>query len=80
MKYVLLLDPDDSHYAVWMHNQLGWHHLKLGWVNTQTLALQRFADRDLLIEPYLVSDPHELLSRMQPIIEFTIGSHPELFV
>lgn len=80
MKYVLLLDPDDSYYTVWMHNSRGWHHLKLGWVNSQALALQRFANRDLLVEPHLVSNPSALLARMQPVTEFTVESHPELFI
>ena len=80
MKYVLLLDPYDSHYAVWMRNSIGWHHLKLGWVNSQALALQRFASRDLLVEPYLVSNPSALLAGMQPVTEFTVDSHPELFI
>ena len=80
MKYVLLLDPNDSCYAVWMYNQLGWHHLTLGWVNTQDLALRRFANRDTLVEPRLVTDPSTLLQRVQVIIEFTVDTHPEYFL
>lgn len=80
MKYVLLLDPNDAHYSVWMHNQLGWHHLTLGWVTTQDLALRRFTNRDPLVEPHLVTDPSMLLQRVQTIIEFTVDSHPELFI
>lgn len=80
MKYVLLLDLDDSYYSVWMHNQLGWHHLTLGWVTTQDLALYRFINRDPSVEPWLVSNSSNLLTRVQTITEFTVDSHPEFFI
>lgn len=80
MTYALIQDPDDSYYAVWMRNSIGWHHLSLGWVTTQDLALRRFNSRDSSVKPHLVSDPAKLLTRMQSITEFTVDSHPELFI
>ena len=80
MKYVLLLDPDDSFYAVWMRNSLGWHHLGQGWGSTKEQVLRRFCNSYSYAKPQHVQSHSRLLQRIQIITEFTVNSHPEYFL